>query len=211
MPRPPQQPDRDSIPLHELEDYDNVVGRFARRLEPGGVVPHPYFEALLNSPPLAAPLVSLGRRVRQRGELDGTYSHADREWVDQVLYADWGLNAFKVLHTEDALAAGVRLEAIEALRDGRDEDLTEDERLLTAYIRGVVTGTVTAELWDAMETRLGQRGLVEYSIFVAKLQLIFRLHQAFGIAEDADEDVEAVISKYKAGTFASPEFMPRIR
>jgi hypothetical protein len=212
MPRPPDQPQRSDIPLHELEDYDNVVGRFARNMAPGEWrVPSPYFQALLNSPPLAAPLTSIGRRVRQRGEYDNTYSHADREFVDQVLYAEWGLNAFKVLHTEDALSAGVRPEAIAALADGHEKDLTDDERLLATYIRQVVSGTVTDATYAAMESRLGQRGTVEYTIFIALLQLIFRLHQAFGCPEDSDEAVARILDGFKDGTVELPDLLARIR
>jgi hypothetical protein len=139
------------------------------------------------------------------------YSHRDREFVDQVLYAEWGLNAFKVLHTEDALSAGVRPEAIAALVEGRDDDLTDDERLLATYIRQVVSGTVTDETYAAIEARLGQRGLVEYTIFITLLQLIFRLHQAFGCPEDTDEAVQRVLNGFRDGTVQLPDPLELIR
>lgn len=65
--------------------------------------------------------------LHERGNYEGTYSHADREFVDQIMMHDLGTYAFRRLHTNDALSAGVRLEAIEAIRAGReDEVLTED-------------------------------------------------------------------------------------
>ena len=49
-----------------------------------------------------------------------------------------------------AVASGVRLEAVEALRYGHEEDLNDDERLLVGYIRQVVTGTVDDETFAAL-------------------------------------------------------------
>ena len=59
------------------------------------------------------------------------------------------------LHVPDAVAAGVRLEAIEAIRYGHEEDLTEDEQLLARYIRQLVSGTVDDETFAAMSARMG--------------------------------------------------------
>src|SRR4051794_7973628 len=142
MPRPPAQPHAADVDPDEREDYERVV---ARRTGIGmasddGDEPQlgPYFGALLNSPPLAAVLARFGTIVRTRGDDPRSYSHADRELVDQVLAADWKTNVVQLLHVPDGLAAGVRLEAMEALRDGREERLNDDERLLVGHVRRVV-------------------------------------------------------------------------
>lgn len=205
MPRPPEPPDRREIPLSEAEDYDNIIGRFASRItDDGQIDPGPYFGTLLNSPPLAAPIVSLSRRVRHRGEHEGTYSHADREFVDHVLMSDWSANVFRAIHVADALEAGVRIEAIEALLDGDEEKLTDDERLLATYIRQVVDGTVTDDTYDQMEQRLGKRGTIEYTIFIAYLQLTIRLSQAFGLPEPSEEEIRELVRQFKAGERSVP-------
>ena len=118
---------------------------------------------LLHSPPFAANRQDISSLVRVAGERDNSYSHADREFVDQVLAVELGTNVVQRLHVPDAIAVGVRIEAIDALRAGDDDALTDDERLLATYIRQVVGGTVDDETWDAMELRLGTRGLVEYT------------------------------------------------
>ena len=69
-------------------------------------------------PPIAALLVgstrptqraSAGRAMRMRGNHEGTYSHRDREFVDQIMMQDFGTNAFRRLHTNDALGAVTRM------------------------------------------------------------------------------------------------------
>jgi hypothetical protein len=194
MPRPPSPPERADIPIHELESLDNLLGRFGGQMREG------YFGVLANSPPLGWRLASAGRAMRQRGNHEGTYSHRDREFVDQIMMHDFGSNAFRRLHTNDALSAGVRLEAIEAIRAGNeDEVLTEEEQLLARFIRGVMYRNLDDQTWDAMEARLGKRGAIEYAIFIAFLQLILTLYSAFGLPPDSDEEIEDVITRFKAG------------
>lgn len=194
MPRPPAPPEPDDFPVYEREELSNLLGRF------GGSTPEGYFGVLANSPPLGWRLASLGRAARQRGNHEGTYSHTEREFVDQIMMHDFGTNAFRHLHTNDALSAGVRVEAIEAIRAGReDEVLTDDEKLLARFIRGVVARNLDDATWDSVEQRMGKRGVIEYAIFVALLQLILTLYHAFGLPLDLDEDVQNVIDRFKAG------------
>jgi hypothetical protein len=194
MSRPPAPPNRENIPIYELEALDNLVGRFR------GVMPEGYFGVLANTPPLGWRLASAGRAMRQRGNYEGTYSHTQREFVDQIMMQDFGTNAFRRLHTNDALSAGVRVEAIEAIRGGReDEVLTDDEKLLARFIRAVISRTLDDDTWAAVEAQIGERGTIEYAIFVAFLQLILTLYHAFGLPPDADEEVQGVIDRFKAG------------
>lgn len=205
MPRPPQAPSRDQVAADELEDYDLVVGRNAEKF--GGLPP--YHSAILTSPPFGAALNRLGRLMRTAGDRPNTFSHADREFVDQVLSAEWKTNVVLGIHIPDALAVGVRQEAIEALREGREEDLNEDEQFLASYIRRVITGTVTDEAYARLEQRLGERGAAEYTIFVAFLQMTIRLFQAFGTPEPTDEEIDAMIAEFRAGEREIPD--PRAR
>ncbi len=217
MPRPPAQPKRDEIETDELEAYDGVTARFRRaradrpeevRFEDDA---GPYFGSLLNSPPLAGVLTQFGTIVRRAGERPGTYSHADREFVDQVMSADWHTGVVQRTHIPDGLAAGVRLEAIEALRAGREDDLTDDEQLLARYIRAVCTGGVTDELYEAMEDRLGKRGTAEYTIFITFLQMTIRLHQAFGVPEMSDAEVETMLAEFRSGARELPDITVRLQ
>lgn len=212
MPWPPRQPPREEIDPGELDAYETVVERrrrFAPDVDPerdGG-----YYGRLLLSPPLAAGLSELGRFVRERGEHGDTYTHAERELVDQVLSVDLGTNVVQRLHVPDAITAGVRPEAIAALRAGREEDLTDDERRLVRFIRAVVAGTVDEELWTDMEARMGERGVLEYAVFVLYLQLTMRLQQAVGMPEAPDAEIDALLADLAAGARPLPDFRARLR
>jgi hypothetical protein len=216
MSRRPQPP-RSEIDPAELADYDYVVERFqrARRDRPEEIRHEhdagPYFGSLLWSPPFAAALNRLGAIARTRGESGQTYSHADRELVDQVLCADWQTTAVQRTHIPDAIAVGVRIEAIDALRSGREEELTDDERQLVAYVRAVESGTVTDELYAAVERRFGVRGAAEYTIFVGFLMMTIRLHQAFGAPELADDEIEAMLRGFREGSRPLDDYRARIQ
>jgi hypothetical protein len=169
-----------------------------------------YFGALLNSPTMCAIAARMGTFVRTAGERPGTYTHAEREFVDQVLSADWKTNVVLGLHVPDGVAAGVRIEAIEALRFGHEEDLTPDEQQLARFIRQVVSGTVDDETFAAMRERLGDRGIVEYAGFILWLQWIIRMMQMLDVDNPSDDAIDAIITGIKNGSVEVPNFRERL-
>jgi hypothetical protein len=175
----PYQPRREDVREDELEFFDRVIDRqtgygYGR---PEGEEAGPYFGGLLQAPIVADHLSELGVYYRTRGENEGSFSHAQREWTDMVIGYEmsppiiWG-------HMLDAVASGVRPEAIKALIEGRDWDLEREEQMLTTYIRQVMTGRVTAESYDAIEELLGVRGAVDYTAWICHLHLTARLQDA---------------------------------
>jgi len=204
--RPPAPPKREDVAEPDLPDFDLVYERCADKF--GGFTP--YHGAIVNSPPFGAALNRLGRLARTAGDRDDTYSHADREFVDQVLSADWGTNVLQRIHLPDAVATGIRPEAIDAIRNHHEEDLTEDEHFLASYIRQVVGGEVTDESFGRMVDRLGRRGAVEYTIFIAFLQMTLRLWQAFGMEDPDDAEMDAMLEGYLDGSQTAPDFRDRI-
>ncbi len=208
------QPPRSSFDDPEdLEGYDAVVKRrsgmgMVAAEDPALGAPDigEYFGALLNSPRMCAIAARMGTFVRTAGERPGSYSHADREFVDQVLCADWKTNIVLGLHIPDGVAAGVRLEAIEALRYGHEEDLNDDERLLARYIRQVVSGTVDDETFGAMHERLGAHGIVDYTAFILWLQWIIRMMQVLDVDNPSDEDIDAIVAGLRDGSVEIPNF-----
>jgi hypothetical protein len=217
-----KQPPRAGFSGAELEAYDAVLARMVPMrntvpgLEPefdeeiGAPDIGEYWGALLHSPPLAEITIRMGRFVRTAADRGGSYSHADREFVDQVLAADWKTNVVQGHHVPDAVSTGVRIEAIEALRAGRDEDLTEDERLLATFTRATVAGEVDDELFARMRQRLGARGLIEYAAFILWLQWIIRMMQLVGCHDPDDAEVAALIEGIKDGSIVVPDFRERI-
>jgi hypothetical protein len=208
------EPARDEIAENELEFYDAVLGREQARGQAesadkvGG-----YFGALMNSPQLGYYLSMIGRYTRAVGDRPGSYTHADREWVDQVLSKDWDSYVVLHHHLPDALGVGVRLDGIIALREGREEDLTDGERQLTEYVRMVRDGKVTNEAWEGMVERMTQRGAVEYTVFIMFLVLTIRLIEGFTGDESgaSPEEVERMLAEFKSGERAVPTLEEAVR
>jgi hypothetical protein len=206
---PVKQPPRKSIDPKDtetLKTYDAVVERaqkmgFVDDKNDGG-----YYGRLLWSPTLSHMLSEFGRTVRTLGDRGDSYTHADREFVDQVLAVDFRTNIVQERHLPDALSTGVRLEAIEALRENRLDLLTNEELELTNFIRRVVGGTMNSETWDTIELRMGKRGAVDYTIFILFLQLTMRLHQAVGIPEFPEPELVKMIADIKAGARKIPDY-----
>jgi hypothetical protein len=214
----PSLPAPDDVRPEEREAYDRVVERqasyrydeFTKLL--GSATPslpgteiQPYFAALLNSPLIADHISELGVVYRTRGAAPGSYSHADREWIDMVLAVELDMNFICFAHVLDAVAQGVRAEAVRALLDGRDDRLDADELVLTQYIRQVVRGTVTPESWAAIVERIGVRGAVEFTCFVTHLQMTIRLQQAFGVQDVTRAQLDELVQRILDGKAELPD------
>jgi len=201
-------PDAEEIDESERSSYDAVIERTGRVHGAQGQAAKA-FGALLNSPPLAAVLTEYGTQVR-RGQLRGTYTDAQRELMDISLAVDLASNAILPIHIADALAVGVRPEAVEALLHHHEEDLNDEERELVAYARHFVAGGVTDEVYASLEQRLGQRGAVEFTVVVAFLLMTIRLWQALGVPEPSDQEVDALLAELLSGRTSLPDPDARI-
>jgi len=215
MPRPPRQPRRDEVAPEELAAYDAVIERFLRRYQAGAkpegdVDAGGYFGPMLSSPPMCHLVSQMGAFVVTRGDQPGSYTHADREFAEQVLCATWKLNVGMDFHIKDAVGSGVRLEAIEALRSGQEQNLTDDERLVATYVRQVVEGTVTDESYEAMERRLTTRGLMEYTNLILWLQWTIRMEQWVQFPVPTDAQLEVLIEDLRGGKVSGGDFSSRI-
>jgi AhpD family alkylhydroperoxidase len=201
-------PRRDEVAAEERADYDAVVERQSALAYPGRPAGSagPYFDVLLHTPPLAKAISDGGRLFRTaRG-----YSPADREWIDMVVSQELGCNRVLGSHMPDAVAVGVRPEAIKALRAGRDEDLTEDERELAVTIREIVHGRLRSESFARLQRGFGDRGAVEFTLFVAWLMMTDRLMQAFHVPALSDEQLDAMLQGFLDGTAEVPDPEARI-
>jgi hypothetical protein len=201
MPRPPF-PDRSEFGPEEQEQYDLIqqaIDKKAAGSLQGRGPAEAYWGRLAWWPEYGLNRLQVSTLIRTAGDRGNSYSHVDREWADQVLAVELKTNVVQMTHLPDALAVGVRLEGIEALRAGRDEDLSDNERLLAVFIRQILDGSVTDETWDAMEAYIGRRGAVEYMIFVTLLWLTFRQFNAFGLPDPSDAEIDQLIDDFKTG------------
>jgi hypothetical protein len=215
----PPMPDREAIPEDELRAYDSVVDRQAAydytefvkrflhedvlRAFPGDRM-QPYFGAMLNSPLVAAGMSDLGAVYRTRGETPDGMTHADREWVDMVICDEVECLWVLYVHAPDAVASGMRAKAVLAIVQHHDDDLTDDERLKADFIRAVVRGSMTGDLYKAVEDKLGVRATVELTGFTGHLLKTMRLMQAWGIPDITREQLEEFVQAIVDGDVELP-------
>lgn len=203
--RPPSRPQRSEIAPEQLEAYDFVLARLDSLTEEYRTSgPGDYHGALLNSPPVAAALNNLGAVVRQ-GSLRGSYTDAERELADVVLSVDFDYRGVLPIHLPDAIAVGVRPDAIDAIREGREGDLADDERQLVDYIREVSRGQVTDESFGAMVERFGLSGAVDYTAFVAFLICTMRLWSALGVRDPSNHEIDELLAGLREGRVKVPD------
>ena len=85
----------------DLAGYDAVIERCRiQGLADASDRVGDYWGGLLNSPMLTGIASAMGTFVRRAGERDNTYTHAQREFVDQVLSADQKSNVVQGWHIE---------------------------------------------------------------------------------------------------------------
>ena len=199
MTRPPPAPNRADLPADEIPAYDRTVARVSGYSEarkwgagPGGI--QPYYAMLLNSPDLADHVSGIPAVIRKRAAGgDSGLTEAHLEWADLVAARDMNWNRAFHSHVGEALAAGVRPEAIKALRANDVDELTAEEQMLTGYIGKVQHGEVAEEDYAAIEALFGVRGTVEFTAFIGFLMLNFRVMQAFGIPDRSDSEVDLLL------------------
>lgn len=222
----PPMPPREAIRPEEVEAYDRLVQRqtaygyteFVKRFLhqdmlkafPGTEV-QPYFQALLHSPLIAGGMSDLGVVYRTRGEYADGMSHADREWIDMVMSEELRCNWVLYVHAPDAVAQGIRVEAILALLHGEEEKLTADEKLKADFIRAVARGTMTRELYKATEAKVGGvRACVEFAAFAGHLLKTLRLNQAFGVPDVTRAQLIEFVQAIAAGNVELPDPKARV-
>jgi hypothetical protein len=187
--------------------WDRAIRRYTGDPVPEVHELDPYVGGLLASPQLGALACVMGGFVRNAGNRPLTYTHAQREFVDQILCKDLNADSVLYFHILDAASAGVRIEAIKAIREGREaEVLNDEEKLLAKFIRMVMSGTVDDETWSQMEELFGSdRGVLEYSNFILWLNWIMRMMQALGINFSAGQDIDQLIDDLASGRRKPPD------
>jgi hypothetical protein len=158
--------------------------------------------ALFQSPLLAQALHDLGTAVMSREDTELGFTAADHQIVDLVLCFDAGHWCVVPFHTILAVAYGVSVDTIEALRDGRDDDLPADVLQLKEFIRDVRDGTVSDVSFDAMRSRFGsERGVIEYATMVMLLETHVRLAQLIDEHEITPEEFSDLLDELRADTW----------
>jgi hypothetical protein len=211
--RIPKLPDRGTIPEEELVAYDIVAKRvagFKNRSPQEGTAKvdlvdgEPYavseWSAYAVSPLLGMHMSRGGPVVDHDEGRPGGISHIQHELIDETLALDSGYYFFLAGHTPGAMSAGVRIEALEALRDHRDDLLTRDEMQIVQFVRSVRDGGMTDDIWEGMKKSVGnEAAVVDYVCYILLLDMHTRLDRAFGCPEMSREDFSKMLNEYRSG------------
>ena len=176
MPRIELITDKQQIPAERHPEFDEIVGVLGRVGGPFGI--------LMHSPGLAEMVCKTGAHVRLQSEL--TMVERELALLSTVREKDaayeWGS------HVETARKAGMREEAIDAMRSAGDTtNLEPDERDIINYTRQLLrTNRVEQGLFDALVERHGVRWLVELTATIGQYQYIAAINNAFGMEPRPD-------------------------
>jgi 4-carboxymuconolactone decarboxylase len=141
---------REALPEHQRQAFDDIV---ASR---GSI--HGPFGVLLHSPELARRAASLGGYLRYESALEPRL----RETAVMATAALMDCAYEWTAHEPLARSAGVPDTVIDAIRERRPADLAPEDRDIYELAVGVIqTHRVPAELFDRLKARLGLTGLVE--------------------------------------------------
>jgi 4-carboxymuconolactone decarboxylase len=166
---------REDVPNSGQSAWDEIVE------SRGGRLPAP-FQVLLHSPELARRVAHLGAFVRFEVSLPNEVSElailAVARETDCLF--EWGA------HVPLARKAGVREEAIAAIRERRHDALTDAERVVVAYVTDLLTNKrVVASAFRAIEQRFGVAGAVDLTGTAGYYSMIACTLNAFEVTPDA--------------------------
>ena len=180
--------------------------------EKTGYPPSDLFGPLLHAPRVALGILELGGALRSLGEpgADASLPEDFAEFVACVVFAELRAEALvrgsafayrrpMFNHLPRALKAGVRPEAIHALRRGDDAALLPRERELAGFVRAVLAGGVDDRGWARMQHRLGARRAIETASYALLDFFVCRLEAALGLRDATDDELDALLADAARG------------
>jgi 4-carboxymuconolactone decarboxylase len=178
MPRIKLITDKADIPAEQYAEYDRIVEILGRVGGPFGV--------LMQSPGLAQKVCEAGAQVR----LGSILKPVERELAIIAVSREKDAAYEWAAHVRAGRQAGMREEAIEAIRHRRDvSGLEQNERDIVTFVRQLLqTNRVTQELFDELVQRYGVRWLVELAATAGQYQYISAINNTFDLQPAADAD-----------------------
>lgn len=143
------------------------------------------FAAWLHSPPVAERTADLGAYIR----FESTLRPADRELIVLAVARERDRRFEWAAHAPEARKAGVRPEAIAAVRARAFDALTEDEAMLVRYATDLLgKRRVDDATFAAVRGRLGLEGVVELTATVGYYAMLACTLNAFDVRPDSGEE-----------------------
>jgi 4-carboxymuconolactone decarboxylase len=144
------------------------------------------FTVLLHRPELARRTAELGAYIR----FESILTPVDRELAIIALAREMDCQFEWAYHVLEARKAGVREEAITAIREARMEALTPEETLIVRYVSGLFRGhRVDQATFDSLRARLGVDGLVELTATAGYYGMLACTLNAFDVTPEAGAEV----------------------
>jgi 4-carboxymuconolactone decarboxylase len=178
MPRIPLITRPDELPVAHREVWTRIAKRRGNVVGP--------FAALLHSPVLADRTAELGAYIR----FDSMLSAVDRELVILTVARVLDCRFEWAYHVREARKAGVRTEAIAAIRERRaPAGLTEEEASVVGYVRQLlVDHTADEGTLAALRARLGVQGVVELTATAGYYAMLACTLNAFDVRPGPGEE-----------------------
>jgi alkylhydroperoxidase family enzyme len=144
------------------------------------------FGVLMYSPGLAQKVCEAGAWVR----LNSTLSQVERELTIIAVAREKDAAYEWASHVRTGRSAGLREEAIEAVRNRQDvSQLEPDERDIITFVRQLLRNNrVEQSLFDELVRRHDERWLVELAATVGQYQYISAINTTFDLQPAADAD-----------------------
>lgn len=178
MPRIQPIGSREELPEEHRGIYDTIA-------ESRGGVRGP-FAVLLHSPQAADRVAALGGFLR----FESLLQPKDEELAVIATAREMDCPYVWAAHTVLARRAGVREEAIDAIRSRRaPEGLTPEEAEIVTYVQQLVRRhRVEQPVFDALEKRFGRRWLVEFTTLLGHYGMVAGVLNAYEVAPAPDAD-----------------------
>jgi alkylhydroperoxidase family enzyme len=152
-----------------------------------GRLPRP-LQVLLHSPIVATRVSDLMQAIQQVTGLSAAY----RELAILAVCREVDCQFEWTYHERSAAARGVPAAAVAAIKQRAWDALGPQERPIVDYARQVLTNSVSAQAWAAVEQRLGPRGACELTATVGFYAMLCMLNNA--VAIDLPAGIEPLLS-----------------
>jgi 4-carboxymuconolactone decarboxylase len=174
MARIPVIASKDDVPAGHEHVWDQIARSRGKVVGP--------FAVLLHRPELARRTAELGAYIR----FESVLTPVDRELAIIALAREMDCQFEWAYHVLEARKAGVREEAIAAIREARMEPLTAEEALIVRYVSALFRRhRVDQPTFDGLRARFGVDGLVELTATAGYYGMLACTLNAFDVTPEA--------------------------